>query len=203
MISIEKAGAYALGVALIFAGGMAVGWKVYGPRPGKVETNAPAQRQSDGSLVLQKAPDAQAKPAQRIPAGGRVERIVQVVVQPSAAATDPTPGGLPPAGGAHLGAIPCPPVRVDLTLVKMPDGLRRVVASSPDGVVTGGVDIPVEDAPRPAPRELRWSAMGLVGYDTFRQRRVYGCAVAYTKGPFALTAGALDRSVFVGAGVRF
>jgi hypothetical protein len=45
---------------------------------------------------------------------------------------------------------------VDLTLVRLPDQSRRVVASSPDGVVIGGVDIPVETAvPQ---RVLKWAA---------------------------------------------
>lgn len=50
----------------------------------------------------------------------------------------------------------CPPVDIELALVRMPDKTRRVVASSPNGKILGGVDIPVESA-APA-KVLRWSA---------------------------------------------
>jgi hypothetical protein len=48
-------------------------------------------------------------------------------------------------------------VKVDLQLVKDGDG-RRVVASSPDGQVIGGVDVPVEAAINPVSH--KW-AVGL------------------------------------------
>ena len=37
-----------------------------------------------------------------------------------------------------------PPVTVDLSLVREKDGSKRVVASSPDGAIVSGLDIPIE-----------------------------------------------------------
>lgn len=110
------------------------------PKPVQ-ETAAPEQRQADGSLVLERRPDADAKPKQQIPRKAKVERIAQIVVQPDAIA-DP--------------GQPCPPVTVDMTLIRSPDGMRRVLASSPDGEVVGGIDIPVESAAPPA-EPKRWA----------------------------------------------
>lgn len=87
------------------------------------ETPAAAQHQSDGSLVLGRKPDAKAKPVHAIPKGGKAERVVRVDVQPERA--------------------DCPICTVDLTLVRMPDDTRRVVASSPTGTVLGGLDMPL------------------------------------------------------------
>ncbi len=149
-----------LGVAL----GLWGGWKLWRPqsRP-KPETYAAATTQKDGSVVLERKPDPKAKPAQDVPKGAVVERVVQVVVRPGPAVLPSIPAEAP----SSLGSIPaaflapsvpheCPPVRVDLTLVRMPDQTRRVVASSPDGQVVGGVDIPVE-ASKPV-RDLKWAA---------------------------------------------
>ena len=163
-----------VGLILGLLGGLGSGWKLWSPKPAKPETPAVAVRQPDGSLVLERKPDATAKPAQIIPKGGVVERIEQVTIQPRA--QTPGPSGADPAGTSGSapadagqkptnplpGALtPCPPVRVDLTLVRMPDQSRRVVASSPDGDVVGGVDIPVENAV--TPRVFKWAAGGVYG----------------------------------------
>jgi len=159
-------GAVLLGsvLAVGIMAGLGIGWSLWKPTPTKAETYAKAQRQCDGSLILERKPQADAKPAQEIPKGAKVERVVQVVVQPraSAAATVQTSGPAPedaapvPTARQFIAEIPCPPVRVDLSLVRMPDQTRRVIASSPDGEVVGGVDIPVETA---APvRTLKWGA---------------------------------------------
>jgi hypothetical protein len=88
-----------------------------------VETAAPEHRQSDGSIVLERAPNANAKPKNDVPAGGMAERSIRVDVQPQ--------------------RVDCPICTVDLTLVRMPDDTRRVVASSPTGDVIGGLDVPI------------------------------------------------------------
>lgn len=134
------------------AAGLYLGMHMH-PQPIQ-ETPAPAVRQSDGSLVLERAPSAKATPKQIIPHGGTVERVVQVTVQPT--------------------ATPLAPVTVDLTLVGMPDGSKRVVASSPDGAVTGGIDIPVVKVMglTPKPNE----AGVIVGFKTIGAyyQRAYG-----------------------------
>jgi hypothetical protein len=88
------------------------------------ETHAVAARQADGSLVLERtATNPKAKPTSAIPKGGKAERIVSVDIQPVRA--------------------DYPICTVDLTLVRMPDDSRRVVASSPTGTVIGGLDVPI------------------------------------------------------------
>jgi hypothetical protein len=107
------------------------------------EPPAPAVRQSDGSLILERKPDPAPQPKQQIPRRAKVERVAAVTVQPDAPA--------PEAGK------PCPPVTVDLTLIREPDGARRILASSPDGRVVGGLDVPVGPITPPAPAK-RWAA---------------------------------------------
>lgn len=126
--------------AAIFAAA-AIGWWLGQPKPVQ-ETAAPAQHQADGSMILERRADPKAKPRQVIPRKAKVERVAQVVVQPDAFAD---------AGK------PCPPVTVDMSLIREPDGMRRVLASSPDGQVVGGLDIPVETA-APPPEPKRWAA---------------------------------------------
>lgn len=128
-------------IAVAIFGAAAIGYWFGQPKPVQ-ETAAPAQHQADGSVILERRPDPQAKPKQQIPRKAKVERVAQVVVQPDAFAD---------AGK------PCPPVTVDMSLIREPDGMRRVLASSPDGQVVGGLDIPVESA-APAAEPKRWAA---------------------------------------------
>jgi hypothetical protein len=129
---------------------------------------APEIRQQDNSLVLKTDPNAQAQPKQMIPKGAKVERIIQVTVQPQPLATGMAQE--PPQQSStsqNLPAIsatseplknPCPPVMVDLTLVKLSDNSHRVIASSPNGtVLDNSVDIPVEPFPEP-PKSFNWAA---------------------------------------------
>lgn len=172
--------------ALVYAAcgvvsGLAIGsvlWRR--PVPVSVDTPAVAQRQADSSLILKRDPFGKAKPAQQIPKGATIERVVSVVVQPSARIGTSVfgtaaPNGLPDSslsGQGDMGdwkplgdSVPqltsgrdssqCPPVRVDLTLVRLKDQSRRVIASSPDGQVVGGVDVPVESIERGP--VLKWS----------------------------------------------
>ena len=193
--------------ALIFVGGMGLAWKIWVPKPAKAETYAAAVKQTDGSVVLERKPDATARPAQELPKGAKLERVVQVTVKPSAsvAAIAPTNGsGQSAASTSDLPSgttSPCPPIRVDLSLVRMPDESRRVIASSPDGEIVGGVDIPVESAVEP--KVLRWSGLALAGYDAFRHQRVYGGSISYSRGPVIATAGVLGQTAFVGGGIRW
>lgn len=119
----------------------ALGWWLGQPKPVQ-ETYASAQRQADGSTVLERRPNAQAKPKQAIPKKTKLERVSQITVQPNAIAT---PGK------------PCPPVTIDMSLVREQDGSRRVLASSPDGDIVAGLDIPVETA-APQEKPKRWAA---------------------------------------------
>jgi len=81
--------------------------------------------QSDGSTVLQRVQNASG-PVLAVPAGAKVIRKIQVQAKVASA----------PEG--------CPPVQVDLSYVKMPDGTHRTVAAVLDGEVLGGFDAPMQ-----------------------------------------------------------
>jgi hypothetical protein len=144
-------------IAALLGIGAAAGW--YLSRPAVVtEPPAPELRQIDGSLVLARAATVRkARMAAAVPRGGQVEREISVTVEPTPAAGT----GLKLPGRAE----PCPPVSVDLSLVRMPDDTRRVVASSPDGEVVGGLDVPIEPIISVAPRNR---SAGL-SYDPIKQ----------------------------------
>ena len=176
------------GVVVGLGAGMWLGWTINRPQK-SLETPAPAIIQSDGSHALERRPEANPQPKHQLPAGSKLVRQVSVEVMPR------TSGSAPEAKESPR------PVTVDLSLVEMPDKTQRVVASSPDGEIVGGVDIPVQ--PVVVPHEQKWAVSMLVGYDVYRNRRVYGAMAQRTAGPFTLQAGAIGSTVFVGAGVRF
>ena len=173
--------------------GLLIGYWLYRPALGPVETPASAVRQPDNSLVVERRPDPKPGPAPHtLPAGGREERRIRIIVNPrpvsgpsSTAGSAPTRVIPPSSNGAACppcGAdgLICPPVRVDLSLVRMPDQTRRVVASSPDGEVVGGLDVPIER--ERIRRELRWAAGGT--YDPMA--RTWGGFVERDLGPFRI-----------------
>jgi len=110
-------------LALAVAGGIWLGRaSVPVPVP-EIVAPTPAQSLPAGAVVLERKPaSATVKP---IKPGSKVERAVSVTVQPT--------------------REDCPPVTVDLQLIHE-DGGRRVVASSPDGRVIAGLDVPVTPA---------------------------------------------------------
>ena len=102
-----------------------------------VETPAAEAVQKDGSRVLERtATTPKARPAHALPKGGKAERKISVDVQPERA--------------------DCPLCKVDLTLVRMPDDSRRVVASSTTGTILGGLDVPI--LPIEVDRDHPWAA---------------------------------------------
>lgn len=189
-------GALVLGLAI----GLAGGWKLYRPKAAPVETAAPAVRQTDQSLILERKPEAKPQPMHELPKGAKLERQVQVTVMPSI----PMDGQRIPGSG-NLPEIPdssTRPVTVDLSLVKMEDGTRRVVASAEGGTIVAGIDIPVQ-GPMPTEKPLRWSGAVLRGYDAYRHQGVWGASISYARGPFVATGGVIGETAFVGAGIRF
>lgn len=167
-----------------FMAGMAAGWYLYGPKHGKVEQYAAEQRQHDGSLVLEKKPGvaaeaAAAAPAPAVPKGGKVERTTVIKVKPKPA---PKVGPVKP-GPYGLCPVPreCPALTVRLDLIKMKDDGRRVVASSPDGDIVAGIDVPVLP---PVVRDVPLWAAGA----TVTQDRRYGAFLDRDLGPFRVGA---------------
>jgi hypothetical protein len=102
------------------------------PTPEDVSPQA-AQSLPSGAVVLERKPTR--TPAKPKKPGTKVEREIGVTVQPDQAG--------------------CDPVTVDLQLVREGDG-RRVIASSPDGKVIAGLDVPTDPAGFPASRP--WAA---------------------------------------------
>ena len=155
--------------------GYGLGFSVSRPKT-ITEKPLPAARQVDGSLILERKPDPKAKPKQVIPKGAKVERIIQSEI--------------------HLNH-PTETLKLDLTLVSLSDGSKRVIASSPDGTVTGGLDIPVSQIVIPS--STPWSAG--VAYNP--QQKKYGGFVAYRKGAFIATTVVIGGNIIVGAGFNF
>lgn len=150
----KRALAIALGGMLV---GLALGWQLWRPAAPVVETYAAPVRQADWSLVLERKPDPAARPRHEIPAGAVVERVATVTVQPEQVLAHETPlSGNRNISDSAIPPCSCAPVHVDLSLVRLEDGSRRVVASARGGTVLGGVDVPVESAA--PPRVLRWAA---------------------------------------------
>jgi hypothetical protein len=212
-------------LVLVGLGGFLLAWRIFRPTPAPPEKPAPAVRQKDGSLELERTGTIPAgskdssplKPAGIIPKGGKVERNIRVTVDPNISPDTPA-AGLPSSSPAAAslagqnglqdarislseGSRRCPNVTVDLSLVRMPDASRRVIASSPNGTVVGGLDVPVEASA--IPKLQRWTASGIAGFDSHAGRNVFGGAIQYQKGPVVFTGGVIGATTFMGAGVRF
>lgn len=133
--------AFAVLAILALLAALAAGWWIGRPAP-VVETAAPEVTQRDGSKIAARAPNAKAKAKQVMPKGATLERTAEIEVQ-----------GVTPTGAVE----PCPSVTIDTSLVRLDDGTKRLLISSPDGQITRAVDIPVETA-APPPEPPRWAA---------------------------------------------
>jgi hypothetical protein len=151
---------YALLACLLaaFVLGLGLGWKLW---VGKTKTvlrdvPGPTVYLPGGAVVLaKKVENLHAKPTikQETPDGSTTIEEGTIVVQPK------PPEEKPAVQGQQV-AQPPAPITVNFAIVKMPDNTRRVVASSPDGTVTGGIDI--VDEPLPPPPKLMLRAAGIV-----------------------------------------
>ncbi|MBI5920264.1 MAG: hypothetical protein HY847_01295 [Betaproteobacteria bacterium] len=145
---------HAITVCALLLGGACAGLGWWFGQPAKVvESAAPAETQPDGSIIVERRPDAKARPKHQTPKGATVERTGEFTVQGTGLKMD---GVL----------MPCPPVTIDTTLIRNPDGSKRVIVSSPDGEITRAVDIPVETA-APPPEPPQWAAG--VSYNPVKQ----------------------------------
>lgn len=160
-----------IAVGLLLAG-FGIGWYFFRPSPPPPEVYAPAEVQLDRSRVLERKPQANVRPPHKVPSGAKVERVVRVSVAPKE--LDLT------AAADH--STECPTLDVDLSLVRLPDDSRRVIASSSNGRVVGGMDIPVETA---APyKELKWAwGLSMSPIDN-----TFGAFIDRDLGPFRLGA---------------
>lgn len=169
--------------------GIFIGWKLYQPDV-VVETHKPEVRQADGSVILKRDPEAKPDaPAPKLP--GKVERTMVVKVKPKPEKKEPTK----PDQSGLCPVLECPALTVRLDLIQQEEG-RRVVASSPDGDIVGGIDIPVEKWIKR--NENKWAAG--VTYDTDKKP---GAFLDRDLGPFRAGIEADAESVRVRIGIRF
>ena len=209
---IETIKRYSLFIVAIlsFVVGGLFGWRVQLAKPVH-EAAAHAQRQKDGSLVLARTEGTTTPTAapHAIPKGATEERRVQVVVQPPrgvVAQTDKESlavgDHIADAGKMIDDSCDCPPVTVDLSLVRMQDKTRRVIASSPDGKILSGLDIPIETTTPKIPRVPPW-AVGV----TISADRKFGGFLDRDLGPFRLGVEAFQSTngwtAQARAGIRF
>lgn len=181
--------AFTLYTAFVFAGGLAAGYRLYHSESIS-EGSAPQVKQKDGSVVLKRAPDAKPDaPAPKLP--GKVERTVVVKVKPKPEKKEPTK----PDQSGLCPVLECPALTVRLDLIQQDEG-RRVVASSPDGDIVGGIDIPIEKWIKR--NENHWAAG--VTYDTDKKP---GAFLDRDLGPFRVGVEADADVVRVRAGIRF
>lgn len=183
-------------VAIGLIAGVFVGHSLY-YSPLKPEGQAFAVTQSDGSEIIKRDPDAKAKPAHEIPKGAIVERIVKVIVRAKPVA----PAEAPSASEPIAVAADCPPVNLDLSLVRMPDETRRVIVSSQNGDVLDGIDIPVEAA-KPVSDDKKWSVGG-----TYFTNKIWAARVGRDIGPVTVSGEVLkfgrDEYFGIGGVLRF
>lgn len=171
-----------IAVVAVIAGGV-LAWAYWPAKPvPEVVTPAPAVIQADHSVIVERAPDAHPKPPPHmLPKGAVEERRDTFVAAPAAGASS---------------------VQIDLSLVRMPDNGRRVVASSPDGTIVSALDVPIEPVLMPPPARP-WAAG--MSYDT---RHAVGIWVDRDVGRLVV-GGALSRlpdgktEAQVRVGVRF
>lgn len=122
-MSLRRDATLMLGGALLAAAlCLAAYWFYFRHVTPKQEAAAPAVTLNDGSLVLERKPDANAKPAMQTPKG-KVIRTGQVTVKPN--------------------TLDGKPINIDYAAVRDAEGVR-VVTHSDQGTVMGGIDIPVE-----------------------------------------------------------
>lgn len=184
--------------------GLALGWCWYRPHTPGREPPAASYAQRDGSVVVARVDPATqpAQPPHELPVGSTEERRVQVVVQPGPGRVvhDTIQVSTPATGKDSLQVrdsivdrCECPPVQVDLSLVRTPDKTRRVIASSPDGKILSGVDVPLE--PVIAPKTPTWTISAVAAMDANGIRP--GALLQRRLGPFVVGGGA-----FVDPGLR-
>lgn len=151
---------------LMFALALTAAWYIWSPKPAPPEIYTPEVKQSDGSVILEKKPDAKVKPTFKVPKGSTVERVVKITVKPKDAPPivskqDTVIGAeTTTQNTAKEAAITCPPTNIEIALVRHKDESRSVIVKSDNGEIVGAVDIPVEAA-KPVFKPKLW-AIGAV-----------------------------------------
>lgn len=185
--------------------GLFLGWFLWRPKPPMIETAASSARQPDSSLVLARRPDTVVRIVHRIPPGYVPERSLSIAVQPTPRVDTLWRPGVE-REILRVDTLRPPVVRVVLTLARLGDGSRRVIASSPDGRVLDSlsIDVPLGESAAPA-RKLVHS----VGATRDLLSGAWGAIASRDAGPLRLFAiaepGVVGRpfQFKVGVGLRF
>lgn len=165
--------------------GLFAGYGLYHPNQPQPERYAAQVIQADKSVILEKKPQPDAKPEHQIPKGSKVLRLAKVTVKPKV-------DHIPESGKM----VDCPPVDLDLTLVTK-DDQTSLIASSKNGDIVGGVDIPLINT-KPAPEPLKWSIAA-----TYYSNRAYSARVERDFGPTRVSVEAIKMGSDIVAGVGF
>jgi hypothetical protein len=206
-------------VGFLFGLGLMAGYWIWGREVVHVvEDFAPAIEMDDGSKVLSREPDGKpSTPAPRVPKDHKPVRTIEVTVNGSKPVLNVTrkvtsERGSNPSdvhGHSAIAAhsevnsncyaandFTCPSSTVRIDLLRAPDGTYRAQASSADGIVLDGVDIPLEDAL--VSRQRPWA----VGYE----RTIDGSSGAFIErdvGRLRVGATVIDGTAAARIGWRF
>lgn len=121
---------------------------------GSSDAFQPGFTQEDDSKGLPLIPmsEENAAPPAHIEPGKPIRRIT-VTVQPDTPVVHYQPVKPNPDGTCPVPeAVECPAVTVDLSIIRDDKGIYRTIASSPDGAVISGMDIPLHDFTGPEKR---------------------------------------------------
>lgn len=199
---------------------LALSWQLWKPKPPVQETYKPEVKQDDGSIILEKKPDAKAKPTATIPKGSVIERVVKFKVQAKTPISDVntqvevtekvavkamSKAPIESAKTEAALACFCPPVDVEMVLIRNSDQTRSVILKSDNGEILNAVDIPVELA-KPIQEQPKWAVGAVI--DPFKQ--TYGAFIDRDLGFMRLGAqlnqrkqGDIPNEVWLKAGIRF
>lgn len=210
MITSYQIRATIIEILIVGALGFLIAWLIWRPRPAPPEVAEPAKVLPSGATVLERrpentvtapVPDDIKQAVKELGHGAKLERVVQIHVQPK---QPPAPPVIP---GTTASAAPvqpaCPPVTVDLGLIHMGDSTQRVVARSMDGTLLGGLDIPVQSPAIP------WSPKWAAGAIYRPQDHSYGAFIERDLGPLRVGADVTQSHDGIGVaaslrvGVRF
>ena len=211
MISGYQIRATLIEVVIVAGLGFLIAWLIWRPRPVPPETPAAAKVLPSGATELERRPEnpmtapipADIKQAvTELGHGAKLERAIEIKIQPKQPPPPPPVPGAPAACSAPA-PLACPPVTLDLGLVRLPDRTQRVVARSTDGTLLGGLDIPVQE-PR-IPWDPKWAAGAI-----YRpQDHAFGAFIERDLGPFRVGADLAQSHDGIGVaaslrvGVRF
>ncbi len=139
--------------------GVFIGYKVFDNKPQIVVQHSASEKRIDkDTIILAKEPDKNVKADIPMPKGATLDRVVKFSVKQKAKPKDiqEAPQTHRQQGdlGGKTGDKPldelCPPIDISLALITDKDKQQRVVASSPNGDIVGGIDIPAHDLTIPA-----------------------------------------------------